>query len=85
MSLPTEIDESAYGFYCDLEEESPYIYEVIEYRDCHKVVRKHKYLCYTGATSVAKTPEVSEKITTKEKNIYVFTIFVILSLYLFFV
>lgn len=38
------VPSDTYGFYCDLEQESPYIYEVIECNNCYKVVRKNKYV-----------------------------------------
>lgn len=77
--------EQSYGFYCDLEEESTYIYEVIECGNCHKVVRIDKNNTQDLSQQLAEIPLREDPKITRIANIYISVVFVILTVYLFFV
>lgn len=80
----TNMDNTGdYGFYCDLEEEPTYTYEVVEYTNCYKVVRKQSRNIQIEDVDVKTMLEPRENHKNRN-NMYVLSIFIISSLYLLF-
>ena len=77
--------EDNYGFYCDLEEEPVYKYEVVEYDKCYKVIRKQVKNISIENIEIDKLDleENADILSKKETNFYVLTLFVVSSIYLF--
>jgi len=84
IQVAEEIEHPHYGFYCDLEQEHPYIYDVVWSRNCYRVIRKSREPCNVKIHEYSSLP-TEKSLTPFEKNMYVLIVFIISSIYLFWV